>query len=737
MGPSAVRRDCLAARASPTFAMVLAVLFLAQPRAGALALKTAEATKVTGLPTFPNIEYPTFGYDIVKGNPFATASDPGWQSPVIAMTYANGQTWDNKYAIPDWLQVRAAGSCSYSGSSHTMASASSYQAALNESVSVEASASFFGLLKASFSASSDYQNMFSGGRTGDTAYVGTSATCTSYTAAWDQFDFQPNFTSNFLSAVAQLGAGVTWLEFVEAFGTHYPASMMMGGTSFYYSMFNQSSLRAMEESDVDVTAAASLDFFVHAGASVTSDKHYSDWQTYSSNSLGSFAHGVPNPAPACGGLMCSDTSAWFDSIEALDGTGPGPSPLQMTLAPITSLLTPANFPGDPRITSKQEGLVAFLEDSYCGQVPGCAPPPPPPGPVAAWSQYLGNPQRTSLSPNIGPGGPGVYASWTFPTGGQVYTSPVIGADGTVFVGSCNANLYALEGKTGSVLWKFPTGGCIGSTPAIGADGTVYVASYDHFVYALAGATGAFVWKFETGSYVYSSPAISGDGKVYIGSGDSNVYALSAASGALVWKFAAGATVDASPALGVDGTVYVANTNGSVYSLDGSTGALKWKFTVQGNFGVVNPAIGADGTVFIGSTDFNLYALDGATGAVKWRYTTGNKVDLPAIGADGAVYFGSSDGSMYSVVGSTGALRWKFATTTGLLYYNGVAIGGDNTVYATAEDGNLYAWDGTSGTLKWKYTTPNSLSIGSSPAIGADGEVYFGGNDNNVYCIKGL
>ncbi len=79
------------------------------------------------LPTFPNIEFATFGYDIVRGNPLATAADPGWQSPIIAMTYATGNTWDNKYAIPDWLQVRAAASCSYSGTSSTMTNASSYQ----------------------------------------------------------------------------------------------------------------------------------------------------------------------------------------------------------------------------------------------------------------------------------------------------------------------------------------------------------------------------------------------------------------------------------------------------------------------------------------------------------------------------------------------------------------------------------------------------------------------------------
>ncbi len=77
-----------------------------------------------------------------------------------------------------------------------------------------------GLLGASFSASADYQTLFPGGQAGPggAVYVATTATCTSYFANWNQFAFQPNFTSNFQAAVAGLGTSVSWLEFVEAFG---------------------------------------------------------------------------------------------------------------------------------------------------------------------------------------------------------------------------------------------------------------------------------------------------------------------------------------------------------------------------------------------------------------------------------------------------------------------------------------------------------------------------------------
>ena len=39
-------------------------------------------------------------------------------------------------------------------------------------------------------------------------------------------------------------------------------------------------------------------------------------------------------------------------------------------------------------------------------------------------------------------------------------------------------------KPGTVLWEFETGGPVSSSPAIGSDGTVYVGSSDNKLYAI-------------------------------------------------------------------------------------------------------------------------------------------------------------------------------------------------------------------------------------------------------------
>ena len=67
-------------------------------------------------------------------------------------------------------------------------------------------------------------------------------------------------------------------------------------------------------------------------------------------------------------------------------------------------------------------------------------------------------------------------------GNGTRSSPAIGPDGTVYVGS-GFKLYAINGKSGVKLWEFVTGHDVSSSPAIGSDGTVYVGS-DNKLYAI-------------------------------------------------------------------------------------------------------------------------------------------------------------------------------------------------------------------------------------------------------------
>ncbi len=329
--------------------------------------------------------------------------------------------------------------------------------------------------------------------------------------------------------------------------------------------------------------------------------------------------------------------------------------------------------------------------------------------------------------------------WAFQTWGQVSCSAGIGQDGTIYIGSLDKWVYALDPVTGQEKWAVPTGNHVYSCPAIGADGTVYFGSDDFNVYALDGITGNKKWAFPTGAFVYSSPAIGDDGTVFVGSQDQRVYALDGATGQKKWEFLAGNSVSSSPALGDDGTVYFGSWDGRVYALDGTTGQKKWEFAT-GSKVSSSPALGDDGTLYIGSWDDKVYALDGATGQEEWEFLTGREVNSsPIIGADGTVYVGSEDGKVYALDGTTGLRKWAFAT--GGNVGSSPALGADGTLYVGSggwlggswSDTRVYALDGATGQEKWEFAT--GMWVDASPAIGTDGTIYIGSNDGSFYALE--
>ncbi len=66
------------------------------------------------------------------------------------------------------------------------------------------------------------------------------------------------------------------------------------------------------------------------------------------------------------------------------------------------------------------------------------------------------------------------------------SSPAV-ANGIVYVGADDNNLYALNASAGTTIWTYGTTGLVDSSPAI-ANGVVYVGSEDDSVYAFGAIT---------------------------------------------------------------------------------------------------------------------------------------------------------------------------------------------------------------------------------------------------------
>ena len=120
--------------------------------------------------------------------------------------------------------------------------------------------------------------------------------------------------------------------------------------------------------------------------------------------------------------------------------------------------------------------------------------------------------------------------WTQKNIGKVQVSPVIGTNGSIYVGAEDENVYSIDSSNGNINWIFETGAPIKySSPVVGDDDTLYVCSNDKFLYALDTSTGKMKWRYKHGSTdVRSSPLITNNGLIINGT-DLKVYALKISS----------------------------------------------------------------------------------------------------------------------------------------------------------------------------------------------------------------
>ena len=337
--------------------------------------------------------------------------------------------------------------------------------------------------------------------------------------------------------------------------------------------------------------------------------------------------------------------------------------------------------------------------------------------------------------------------WEFKARGEAWSSPAIGPDGTVYIGS--DKVYALNAKTGTKIWELELGETGGFSPVIAADGTIYVSSDK--LYALDGKTGTKKWEYKTGDWkdadgdtystVTTGTAIGNDGTVYVGAHDKKIYALDGKTGTKKWDFSfekerEKRDTDAwTPTIGKDGTVYFGTSNGEyfltkgwIYALDGKTGVKKWGRQVGGV--ATSPSIGPDGTVYVGTDSGDLFALDEKTGHTVWSFRTSTRSDVdssPVIGMDGTIYIAPLRTTVYAFDGKTGKTKWT--AKKGPYLGNSPAIGADGTVFVATsfrrEGPAFLALDGKTGTKIWdiKFTSEALTELFSSPVIGADGTVY--------------
>jgi eukaryotic-like serine/threonine-protein kinase len=315
--------------------------------------------------------------------------------------------------------------------------------------------------------------------------------------------------------------------------------------------------------------------------------------------------------------------------------------------------------------------------------------------------------------------------WKFATQGIIRSRPAV-ADGLVYIASDDGFLYAVKIKNGQEAWRADIGNALDATtrgdlgtstaptgwdyvqssPVV-ADGLVYVGSLDGNVYAIDAKTGQVAWTYRTGNKVRGT-AVVDNGVVYIGSWDENFYALDAKTGQLNWEYPIGGEVQ-STALVTGGLVICPSRKASVVAMDVQTGEKKWEYSYGNNMWVESsPALYND-QVLIGSSGSRMVvALHSDSGEVaSAHFSVAFHWSTPMVLND-TVYIGGAgfsdpqNGGLFALKLTDGKMSMtsdsrRILSIPDTLEYSGKISGvagspitEDGVIYFGALDGKLYA-----------------------------------------------
>lgn len=212
--------------------------------------------------------------------------------------------------------------------------------------------------------------------------------------------------------------------------------------------------------------------------------------------------------------------------------------------------------------------------------------------------------------------------WDYEIGEDIWATPVISGE-TLYIGTFDKNLYAIDVNTGKEKWQqpFETGGPIISTPVV-YDNTVYVASFDRHIYALDEEDGELLWQYtgvdggEDGpeKWFWASPVIH-NGNIYAANMDGKVYVLDAGSGSFITAIDLGSAISSTPVV-VGDEVFIATEEGKIFSID--TASHHEEVVRDLGLRTLAPLAASDGIIYVHTQEEEaMYAINIETGTIIW------------------------------------------------------------------------------------------------------------------------
>lgn len=316
--------------------------------------------------------------------------------------------------------------------------------------------------------------------------------------------------------------------------------------------------------------------------------------------------------------------------------------------------------------------------------------------------------------------------WSYQAKDSIESSAAI-VDGTVYVGSMDGSLHAIDLAAGKVRWQYGTGGPVEESSPCVHSGMAYVGDLNGVLHAVDVATGKARWTFKTDGEIKSSPNWAGN-RIYFGSYDQYLYCLSATTGALVWKYRTEGPVHCTPAIDKE-TVYISGCDENFRALEADTGKQLYALPL-GAYAGASAAV-RDGQAYVGTFGNEVLGIDLKRRITSWTYSHPTR-NFPfyssAALTNDRVVLGGRDKIVHCLARSTGKAVWTFSTRARV--ESSPLITG-NRVFVGSNDGVLYELDLATGKKIWEFTAGAPLS--ASPAA-AQNALVIGSQDGMVYCF---
>lgn len=349
--------------------------------------------------------------------------------------------------------------------------------------------------------------------------------------------------------------------------------------------------------------------------------------------------------------------------------------------------------------------------------------------ASPWPSSGGDPANTRSSPYSMEGFTGGI-QWQFEAERPITSTPVIGNNGMIFIGSVNNVFYALS-STGMLRWSFTADDDLRTSALVGPDDSIYFSSRAGTIYALD-INGNLKWNLETEERIDSSPVMNDSGTIFLTSSAGKIYAIDQ-DGSIEWTLKINRGISSSPAIDEDGNLYVGTLLtllepvGYLMSIS-PDGEILWTKEVETSL-ISDPAMDQDGNIFISGTDGKLYAFS-SNGELLWNYDVGRRLTSAAVSRDGNIYVCSFDDHLHAL-SNHGELLWKFET--GGYISSSPSISADGRIFFGSSDGFFYILE-KDGSL---FRRIDLYSPVLSPAsIGSNGVVYIGTNQGTLFALNG-